>query len=350
MKSIKLTHVSENGDNFVFSGDKPLLLGYCDLKKIKSNSIDMKFKVLASECTFNGTQINSDEGYVTVKNLIPKTKQIIYSLTLGGWLPFTFMNNSILLVDKNVIEYMHSISRGETKNPLNDIDLLLKHSMQNIIINPLLFALEGNKRKAQTFEEFYQSFEEAKKIITSYSPQFKVINYSENDYKEVYSLIENFHTLMERQIKFLCKVAPFVINDKKNDKLEAIEKEINKVAYELNVSNRLAHIAVLSVLYDSSKNKTKGDRPPARGLLKIGQNYSEQDAYNALSDLLNLEILLHLNRQSRVFFCTSDFSLAAFWVALDITDSSYNNEKFNIKFNTENLFSRSKGLISILNS
>jgi len=344
MKKFKITHISDNGDKSTFEPKETKLLDYKALIKTKyEKKTDLEFKILASKSILNGKHLEKDYNTVTISNWTPCQEQTIYAITLGGWLPFSFIDESIIIADRNVIDRIKKISDEKSNDTFRATDWWLKfHKNFGLTINPLLYAMEGNKKRVPNFHEFCQSFSEAGEAITSYLPSFKTVSYSEEDYREVFTMIQGLQLIMKREIEFLCEVIPLVWKTQKIERLKELEEKINERANAFKISGRLSHLAVLDLLYEDTSTGLKSH---GRGLLKPKKLYLEENAYNALSDLLNLEILLHLSREfDKVFFCTADFNLAAFWIALNIHNVSYDKGKLNIKFTTENLFSRSDGL------
>jgi hypothetical protein len=89
----------------------------------------------------------------------------------------------------------------------------------------------------------------------------------------------------------------------------------------LNMPSLLV-IAVFSCFFESQDGS---GHPIARRLLNPREGYTDQDAFNALSDLGALELYIFLStlRQPPTSLCTCDRAMAAFWCVLGPDSFSY---------------------------
>ena len=100
--------------------------------------------------------------------------------------------------------------------------------------------------------------------------------------------------------------------------------EILSAAKESGVSKRslvvLAALRFISVPSGGS---------PAKRLLKLGGEYSQEDSYNALADLRSLEILMSLFGlflTQQLMLCTGDKNLALFWAGMRASDFGWDGK------------------------
>jgi hypothetical protein len=342
MKKFRITHISNNGDKVTFEPKGIKLLDYKALIKTKNeNKTDLEFKIFTDKSILNDKHLKKGYNTVTISGWTPHQEQTMYALTIGGWLPFSFIDESDpIMLDRNVIDRIKKIVAGKNNDVLVSTDWWLRpYRNSELTINSLLYAMEGSKRKTPNFQEFCESLHEAEKAIIAYSDKFKIVSYSKELREEVFqNIVQTFHLSMKKEIKFLSEIMPLIWKTQSKKKLHKLEKVINDKAIVHSIYGRLSHLAVLDILYEDTSSGVKSH---GRGLLKPQEIYTEEDAYNALSDLLNLEILLHFSRENdKVYFCTADFHLAAFWVGLNINNVTYSKGRFTMGFTNENLFSR----------
>ncbi len=163
MKKFRMTHVSDNGDKITFEPKEVKLLDYKALIKTKDeNKTDLVFKICTDKFTLHDRDLKKEKDYNTVSiyGWTPPHEQTVYALTIGGWLPFSFIDESSpIMVDSNVIDRIKKIVSGKNNDALVSTDWWLRpYRKSKLIINPLLYAMEGNKRASPIFQEFCQLF------------------------------------------------------------------------------------------------------------------------------------------------------------------------------------------------
>lgn len=240
-----------------------------------------------------------------------------FALLQGGWLPVNLSGASVILLDRNITSTLKQIGlckdRGDQEAAKWWLSFL---NSPDYSLNPLLSAMESPLKRAPTFQEFVQEFQQEAKILKGKLPQCNVIQYNDASYKAAYALLFEQAYALAKESKFLVEVMPLISNrvsDKGTIETEGIvtESALNNGLdpYSLVV------LAALSCLYDEKSGK----RPSiGRKLLKPKPIYEMADAYNALSDLRCLHILngMIVLRGRTVALMTRDKALAAFWCAI----------------------------------
>jgi hypothetical protein len=132
-------------------------------------------------------------------------------------------------------------------------------------------------------------------------------------------LIERAESL-ERRMQLLLKACPLVSQPVAQRHRHALEAEILALARTRCVPPKsFPVVALLSCLYDSHDAPSHAAFRPGRAVLKPTGNYVEADAYNALTDLSFLELLLQFPLStpgSEYVMYTRDKGLASLWSAL----------------------------------
>ncbi len=274
---------------------------------------------------YNGRIVDTDvEGvdtskiaHITATLVSPFTAKAI-GLVPGGWLPSALAatkETSVILLDRNIITEIAGRFRGGKKvgRAPDFLDLFENHPVR---VNPMLFALEGNQRAFPDLDLVRSQLEEVTAKLTEALPSATLM-VGPGSIDGVLGLIEDVRPSFERKQAFLRQVAPMLKTqvaqrdiDRRWDELLAVAKACGAEQASFVV------LAALSTLVNPG-------RSAARSLLKFSSSYDDADAYNALSDLQALELLLY----SFVYvpdaitqLCTADRNLALFWVGANVTD------------------------------
>ncbi|GAB6147292.1 hypothetical protein [Desulfocicer niacini] len=328
--SILLKYVGENGDEAeiipsffeplgfeeMFSDDKL----YEVIAKVKSGNGKINDKIIDqdSTCSFS-IHFHSDIS--------------IYVLVPDGWLPITFLNKNFLVPDRNFLSSIIQIRANNLKSNTKSTKWWLDfHKKSDIVINPILYAFEGNKRRKPTYDEFRESFNKAVNELTEYFPNAKIISSkTEEFYKASYSILDEMTVSQEDDINFLIKAAPLVASPYSDKQLNEAQDTIDKIAMEHNcLGGSFLYFLVISCLYEMNDNSIY---KAARKVLKPKVNYSKEDAYNTISDINALILFV----QSLSIFkspfpiCTCDKALAAFWVGLNPIKLNRANKKIEVE-------------------
>jgi hypothetical protein len=235
------------------------------------------------------------------------------ALVKGGWLPVGLAVDAgfIILPDRCVFTEIKRRFAGGLKTNEEDRDFIDFLPSTTAVINPLLFVLEGNRRRNPTNEDIVSQFQEAISILKKALPD-AVIHPTDTVGREaVLSIINDTKEGMEAKKMFLAKLAPKLCTPTKLSRRELLWDLILSTAKDCGVGARsLVVIAALSAA------TVPNGRSPAKRLLKLKVPYTEEDAYNALADLRALELLMHLFAQfpdEKMTICTADKDLALFW-------------------------------------
>ena len=337
--ALKIKHVSDNGDIVEFLPSRPILLSYTDLMEAKSTGrCNLKFKIKAGEATRNKCIL---EDYETISmHTTPDKEHTVFALAIDGWLPLPFTGKSIIIADRNIIDGIQKMQINNKKDDYQSMEWWMNISKySDITINTMLYAYEGDHRKFPSFEEFCISFNEAVDIVKSYN--MKAIEYKADDYKAAYDIVEKLKPEIEKEIDFLLTVAPMVVNQHNDKVTQEIQAKIDDIVNESHLSTTsLAYILVLGCLYE---NKGSLGRLHARKVLKPKLNYTREQAYNTIMDLLHLKMLLlscKLPNKDKTFFCTADFHLASFWIGLDIHNLTVEENSIRFSSYIDNILPR----------
>jgi len=271
---------------------------------------------------FNGRIVETDvEGvdtsryaHVTTTLISPFTARAI-GLVRGGWLPSGLAatrDTTLLMPDRNIVTAIAGRSRGKSR-ARDFLDLFRDRPVQ---VSPLLYALEGNGRALPTPHEARQQLAEAIAKLGEALPQARLMVGPESAIG-LLGLIEDSRATMAAKQKFLIRLAPALAAPVSRRDRDTRWNDVLVAAADCGVApDSLVVLAALSVVVHP------GACAPRR-LLKLHAGYDEADAYNALSDIRSLELLLYslaLQPGLDTQLCTADRALALFWVGLNATE------------------------------
>lgn len=252
----------------------------------------------------------------------------VFSLIDGGWLPLPFVNPPHFLVDSNVIINLEK----SIKNSLNSgskaaLWWLQMLNSPEVIINPILYAFEGKERTTPKFSDFVDCFEDSTKTIQNVLPNAGIIKFSSETYTKVYKIVKDSIEKREKQKQFLLDVNSLLYNHISRRNLSEVEIEILNTAKRLDIKlNSLLLLITLSCLYESNDNSYF---QVARNILKFSSTFDEKIAFNALSDLIAIELFVGTGAVSnktespKFSFCTSDKSIALFGCGLNLRNKIF---------------------------
>lgn len=243
---------------------------------------------------------------------------IAFGLVDGGWLPMPWANKRIALLDRNVViklEKLQASLGGE--NPALLTQWL---GLDSETVSPLLFALEGPRRRLPNEAEMDEELGRAQKALANLLPGAKVQQVGPVERAALRRIMLEQVQPREKATRFLLKAAPLVVNRVKPAQRLALETEVSRLAAAEGMRRgSLAFLAVVSCIYDGNPPSAHRAATPGRAVLKPRAGYSAEDAYNALADLSFLELLFNagalLTGTSFVLY-TADAGLAAVWAAL----------------------------------
>ncbi|MGY3609703.1 MULTISPECIES: hypothetical protein [unclassified Bradyrhizobium] len=274
---------------------------------------------------YNGRILETDvEGvdlskyaHITAMLESPFTAQAI-GLVRGGWLPSVLAatrDNAVVFPDRNIIsELSGRFAGGHTVG--REPDFLDLFAGSQVKINPTLAAMEGNGRALSTPDEAREQLDEA--VAKLKSACHKRLMVGPDSLKGLLGLIEDMRPGLERNQARLKALAPSLCKPTARREIDARWNTVLEAADAHQVPrSSLLVLALLSALVHPTV------RCASKRLLKLHDSYTDGDAYNALSDLRALELLLY----ALAFFpdfeaqiCTKDRQLALFWVGAGAHD------------------------------
>lgn len=241
----------------------------------------------------------------------------IYGLVKGGWLPLPFVNPPYFLVDRNVVATLAKITNGILRQDVAHTKWWFSLSEKfHPTINPILYAWEGDRRRPPTYGEFCDHLVKASEQISLAIPEATVVRFRDEFRREAYHLLVDISKRKEQETTFLLYAIPLIRNRVPARRLGEYRRDLVNKAKELGLNaSSLAVVAVFSCLFE---NQDGSGHPVARKILKPSERYTEQDAYNALSDLGALQLYMFLStlKQRPISLCTCDRAMAAFWCLL----------------------------------
>lgn len=329
---MKLKYVAETGEIVEITPHTFKSFSYSDLINNyyhPANTYNIEISVTPGNCVINGKK--NKENITCSMPINFHNPPSIFALTQSGWLPFPFIKPANILVDKNVISNLRRIAEGTQSTNTQQNEWWLRFLKDSeLLINPLLYAFENSYRRTPSFDEFCFSLQEATSEILNYFPNANVVTFT-GKFRTVYEILEKFSNRNSREIDFLSQTSPLIVNRVVDSELQVVQSQILEIANSLNLLGKsLAVLCVLACLYE---NKDGSGFLAARRLIKPKLNYTEENAYNALSDLRCLEFYIASCGFRNVVFslCTCDRALAAFWsgimpeeVSLDSTQCKFN--------------------------
>lgn len=274
---------------------------------------------------YNGRIVETDvEGvdatkyaHITATLVSPFTAKAI-GLVRGGWLPSALAatrETAVVLPDRNIITEISGRFDGGKKIG-RDPDFLDLFAGDPVRINPMLFAMEGNGRSLPAPEAARAQLEEAVRKLRKALPAATLM-VGPKSIDGLMGLIDDVRPGLARKQTFLRRVAPILSAPVARRDVDRRWEEILDAATEIGVVRAsLVVLAVLSTLVNPG-------RCAAKSLLKFHAGYSDADAYNALSDIQALDLLLYslaLFPDMHTQLCTADRNLALFWVGAGASD------------------------------
>lgn len=259
----------------------------------------------------------SKYAHITATLVSPFTAKAI-ALVRGGWLPSALAatrETAVILPDRNIITEISGRFDGGKKvgRDPDFLDLFEDHPVR---INPMLFAMEGNGRTLPTPEAARMQLEEAVAKLSRALPAATLM-VGPRSIDGLLGVIEDVRSSMARKQAFLRHVAPVLSAPVARRDIDRRWQEVFQAANDFGVLQAsLVVLAVLSTIVNPR-------RCAAKSLLKFHGAYSDADAYNALSDLQALDLLLYCLAcfpEMHTQLCTADRNLALFWVGANASD------------------------------
>jgi hypothetical protein len=274
----------------------------------------------------NGRILDTDiEGvdvtkYANMKTVLesPFTSHTV-GLVRGGWLPsFLAATNprATLLLDRNAVTELASRFNGGVTTGRTP-DFLDMFAGQPVRLNPLLYAIEGNARSAPDAVTMARELADAVSKLRNALPD-AVLMVGPESVRGAMGLIADTSARMACEARFLLRIAGLLNGPTARANMDARWDDVLQAADDCGVAREaLVVLAALSVVV------VPNGRSIARRLLKFGNDYSEAHAYNALSDLRSLDLLikiLGIYPEELTQLCTADRPLALFWCGIQVAD------------------------------
>ncbi len=278
-----------------------------------TNSISVKLYNIVSDDCENDTIID-----ITMEHFV---KNDAYLIVLGGWIPCSCIaKNTLLLADRNIVsEIIRRYSNGKKKvnEEFDSFDNIFLN--MNICLDLLPFVLEGNAQKLPENEQIDEQYNSAYNDIKLALPELNIATYPAEYY---YKMKNTLAPIINKRIIFLQKIAPKINKQFRDENKEEAVKLVFKAAEEANLKkdDLVVLLALLRIII-------KGNKSPAQLVLKDSQNYSKENAYNAIFDLVTIEFLINYDSfyhstQYKKAFITRDKGLSLF-------SSMFNNIKIS---------------------
>lgn len=345
--------IQANDDSILdFTPVEFLPLPYEDLERAAvGGEKDFKFEIEAVEVVREKDGIKSP----LPDQLIPMTIDYkhplpLFALVPDGWLPVSLVKPNNLLIDQNVVIIIEKLLAGKTHQGMAEADWWLEFINQsNLTLNPLLYAFEGKKRSAGSESDFKVDFAEASATLQEKFPDAKIIDFSDAQIKTVYAELNKIAAHRINDTLFLKQVAPLIAENVPKTKLAVVQKEIFKIARATGTNkNSFALFAALSaIFYQPPPGRNRLHFNAAKKILKPCHSYSDETAYNALSDLQALELYAGSLALSASFdvppfaLATADKAVALFGCGLDLHDLKLGADGASFQISlSEHLFRR----------
>lgn len=316
-----------------FSGVELLPLAYGDLIDKKLNSkltIPLAWeraKVVSSDVP--DVSAGQNASCKAVLQSIYTSKAI--GLVKGGWLPAGLAANQgmIVLPDRNVVSLIKGRFHGGIKKSADDKDFLDFFLHSGIRVNPMLCAVEGNLRRNPSPDVVRQQIEEVINDMSSALPSAEVFPSGEVGLKGVVGIVADTLGELQKRQQFLMRISSKLKKPTSYKAKDYLWDEIIAASGECSVSvQSLVVIAALSAI------SVPMGKSPAKRLLKIKNNYSIEDTYNALADIRSLEIfmcLMGLFPDEKFMLCTGDKDLALLWAGIGASEFKWDGGRMDYK-------------------
>ena len=297
----------------------------------------------------NGEIRNEQRGRVTMPINFHRSLPV-YALVEGGWLPPSFVIPPVYLFDRNVIGYIQQISNGNPRDLYTDTEWWLQMIADDRAhISPFLYAFESCQQMIPDSAEFKRSYEEAIGIIRVLFPKAKIIEYEDAYGVAAFEIMTDILKFHAQETEFLRSVAALIRENVSENGLSQICDDILAIATTLGLSFKsLPLIAALSCLYE---DRLGSGFNAARELIKLrGGPYTNEKAYNALSDMRGLLIYLAFQALAKqmgvapVAYCTADKAALLFGCGLNFSNVEFRGNQLFLSVElSEFLFPRLRG-------
>ena len=241
-----------------------------------------------------------------------------YALVPGGWLPVPFVIPQKFLVDRNVLATFKKIRNNSPRaddKAFGSWTAFWDDGAPQF--NPLPYAYEAGFRRMPSYREFVSAFDDGASELRLALPNVDIVRFDKHSYEVAYGELQQLCTRNLREQSFLLEVIPMVLNRLSGSRQKTIVNDIIIVADNQKLQRQsFVVLAALSCVFEDASGSAF---QIGRRVLKPMANYADGDAYNAISDLRNIE----LTAVTQAMFpnepfalCTNDRAVAYLWSAL----------------------------------
>ena len=241
-----------------------------------------------------------------------------YALVPGGWLPVPFVVPQKFLVDRNVVATFKKIRNkgsGEDSSAFGSWTAFWNEGTPQF--NPLPFAYEAGLRRAPSYAEFVSAFDEGANELRLALPNVDIVRFDKHAYEVSYEQLQQLRTRNLREESFLLEVIPMVLNRLSGSNQHTVVNDILTVADKKKLQRQsFVVLAALSCVFEDASGSVF---QIGRGVLKPKARYADAAAYNAISDLRNIELAAVTQAifpNEPFALCTNDRAVAYLWSAL----------------------------------
>jgi hypothetical protein len=245
-----------------------------------------------------------------------------YGLIDGGWIPMPWAHKRIAWLDRNIVITLEKLQgqTSETESVGSRSRLLEQFGIDNDIVSPILFGLEGACQSPPTEFSLRVELSRAAKVLARALPAAKIQKAGTEQRKALHRMIVDHAQFHLNATRLLIRAVPFVVDKVKPEKRLRLEESVLQMARDEGVrSDSLPVLALLSCVYDANPAiSTHRAATPGRAVIKPMQNYENKNAYNALADMFALELLHNAHAifpTLKPVLYTQDVGMASLWTA-----------------------------------
>lgn len=266
----------------------------------------------------------------------------VLGLVKGGWLPSGLVldEDTLLLPDRCTVAALRSrFVGGEPKEgvPPDFLDFARDKALK---VNPMLYAMEGTSgSRNPDAAELSALYDRAALKIGEALPKAVMFPGREDALQGVLGLLRDQAQGFAARQRFLTKAAPLLATPVGRKRLPDLWQQLLELAERHGVAR--ASMLVCALFSASAAHPAMN---PAMGVLKPRRQYTEKNAFNALTDLRSLDLLIAAGTDfpdKRVALLTEDRALALYWVGMQTHSHRRNGTSIHYAMNPHTaLFAR----------
>lgn len=244
-------------------------------------------------------------------------------LVPGGALPPHYLFGTTLLLDRNVVNLLDAGKHAEVFSWLND---------PQFTISPIMDAFEGKSRSTPTLDEFCGIVRKVGELVERSLPKVRRIQFDDAGLRQLHAWRLEFDVRAEKETRFFRAVAPLLAKKIEDEQLSDVENRVLELC-DLHGLRResVALLAVLAKVYEGEAHRLIG-----KLLLKFNSSYSDGDAYNALADLRQVELMAAAaNMPGRYALLTQDRGLTALWSGMRPRSAAVGQDRMRVHFSPD---------------